>query len=129
MNVHSYSAGPAISVDHSLITSDRVNGTPVFNRDGERIGHIDNLSIDKLSGQVKYALMSFGGFLGLGEKFHPLPWDVLRYDTERDGYVVPMDKARLKAAPAYTRLELEAFGGGERYVEELYAYYGMGPYG
>lgn len=114
--------------DHALITSDRVNGTPVFNREGERIGHIDNLSIDKLSGQVRYALMSFGGFLGLGEKFHPLPWDVLRYDTEKDGYVVPLDKARLKAAPSYTRDELEAFGGGERYVEELYAYYGMGPY-
>jgi hypothetical protein len=119
---------PTLPKEHALITSDRVNGTPVFNREGERIGHIDNLSIDKLSGQVQYALMSFGGFLGLGERFHPLPWDVLRYDTEKDGYVVPLDKDKLKSAPTYTRAELEPFGGGERYAEELYAYYGMGPY-
>lgn len=128
MNATTSSAGPKLSSEHALITSDRVQGTPVFNRQGERIGHIDQLSIDKLSGQVKYALMSFGGFLGLGEKFHPLPWNVLKYDVEQDGYVVPMDKAALNAAPSYTRDELEAFGGGERYAEELYAYYGMGPY-
>jgi len=119
---------PTLPKEHALITSDRVEGTPVYNREGERIGHIDNLSIDKLSGQVQYALMSFGGFLGIGERFHPLPWNVLKYDTEKDGYVVPMDKETLKNAPSYTRADLEAFGGGERYAEELYAYYGMGPY-
>ena len=114
---------------HSLITSDRVEGTPVFNRAGERIGHIANLSIDKISGQVVYALMSFGGFLGMGGRYHPLPWDILRYDTAQDGYVVPMDKAALKTAPSYSLDELEAFGGGDRtYPAEVMAYYGMGPY-
>ena len=118
----------AAASPHKMITSDRVTGTPVFDRDGERIGHIDNLSIDKVSGQVVFALMSFGGFLGIGERYHPLPWNVLDYDTEKEGYVVSLDKDALEKAPSYTRDQLEPFGGGERYAEELYAYYGLGPY-
>src|SRR5688572_30827787 len=103
--MNAMTSSPTLPKEHALITSDRVQATPVFNRAGERIGHIDQLSIDKVSGQVKYVLMSFGGFLGLGEKFHPLPWNALKYDTELDGYVVPMDKAALKSAPSYTRDE------------------------
>ena len=113
---------------HDLITAGRVNGTPVVNLAGERIGHIDDLSIDKVSGEVRYALLSFGGFLGIGERFHPLPWTVLKYDTKRDGYVVPLEKAQLAAAPTYTKGELEAFGAGDRdYRERLFEYYA--PYG
>jgi len=118
--------------NHDLITSDRVNGTPVFDLAGQRIGHVDNLSIDKVSGQVRYALLSFGGFLGIGERFHPLPWKVLDYDVAKGGYVVPLDKPQLEAAPTYTKAELEAFGGGDQsYRESLvnyYARYGAAPY-
>jgi sporulation protein YlmC with PRC-barrel domain len=111
-----------------LITAERVNGTPVFNSSGERIGHIEDLSIDKVSGQVVYALLAFGGFLGIGEKFHPLPWSVLDYEVKQGGYVVPLDKAALTKAPSFTKDELRAFGGEDRsYRETLYAYYG--PYG
>jgi len=112
----------------SLITAERVNGTPVFNLAGERIGHIEDLSIDKVSGQVVHALLSFGGFLGIGERFHPLPWSVLNYDVAKDGYVVPLDRAQLEAAPSYSKDELDAFGGEDRsYRDDLFAYYG--PYG
>lgn len=111
--------------DHSLITSRRVTDTPVYNAAGDKIGRIEDLSIDKVSGQVRYALLSFGGFLGIGEKYHPLPWSVLDYDTNKDGYVVPLSKAQLEAAPNYSLSELEAFGGGDRsYREGVYAYYG-----
>ena len=114
--------------NHSLITTDRVNGTPVFNLAGERIGHIDNLSINKTSGQVIYALLSFGGFLGMGERFHPLPWNVLDYDPAKEGYVVPLEKAQLDTAPSYTKDELEAFGAGDQsYRDRLFDFYG--PYG
>src|SRR6185436_2737416 len=99
---------------HPLITASRVKDAPVYNKAGDRIGHIEDLSIDKLSGQVVYALMSFGGFLGIGEKFHPLPWNVLDYEKEQDGYVVPLTKAELEGAPSYTADELEQFGAGER---------------
>lgn len=117
---------------HTLITASRVDGTPVVNPEGERIGHITDLSIDKVSGQVIYALLSFGGVLGIGERIHPLPWKVLDYDTEKDGYVLPLTKAQLEAAPSYGKNELEAFGGGDRSyrdsIFEYYATYGATPY-
>ncbi|MDP3176090.1 MAG: PRC-barrel domain-containing protein [Phenylobacterium sp.] len=119
---------PEIKPDHSLITSSRVTDTPVFNREGDRIGRIEDLSIDKLSGQVRYALLSFGGFLGIGERYHPLPWAVLDYDTTQDGYVLPLTKDELEKAPSYGKDELEGFGGGDQsYRDLLYAYYQ--PYG
>lgn len=102
------SANPA----HSLITASRVKGTPVFNRDGERIGHIEDLSIDKVSGEVRFALLAFGGFLGLSDRFHPLPWSALAYDTDRHGYVVPMDKPELEETAHYSKDQLESFGAG-----------------
>ena len=98
---------------HALITASRVHGTPVFNRAGERIGHIEDLSIDKVSGQVRYALLAFGGFLGIGDRFHPLDWSLLEYDTRRNGYVVPLEKPELERTPHYAKDELEPFGAGE----------------
>lgn len=115
--------------DHTLILASRVTGTPVVNKAGERIGHIDDLSIDRISGKVVYAIMSFGGFLGIGERFHPLPWSILDYDLEQGGYVVPLDKAALEAAPTYDRHELAELGGPshQTYGEQIFGYYG--PYG
>lgn len=109
---------------HDLILADRVTDTPVYNRAGERIGRIDNLSIDKVSGQVLYALLSFGGFLGVGDKLHPLPWDRLEYDPARGGYVVPLSKAQLEAAPALTREDLEDLGAGADWRDSVVNYYG-----
>jgi hypothetical protein len=115
--------------DHALILGSRVNNTPVFSRSGERIGHVDDLSIEKISGKAIYAIMSFGGFLGLGEKYHPVPWSLLDYDPERGGYVVPLDKEALENAPYYDRYELSALGGPSHlnYGERIFGYYG--PYG
>ncbi|MFZ5669019.1 MAG: PRC-barrel domain-containing protein [Pseudomonadota bacterium] len=121
----------AVASNHSLITAGRVEGTPVFNQAGERIGEIEDLSIQKESGQVAYALLSFGGFLGLGERIHPLPWSVLKYDTEKDGYVVPLDRTQLESAPSYDKGELEAIGGDSDYRDRLFEYYaqfGASPY-
>lgn len=109
---------------HDLILADRVTDTPVFNQAGERIGHIDNLSIDKVSGQVVYALLSFGGFLGVGDKLHPLPWQRLEYDPDRGGYVAPLSKAQLEAAPALTREDLKDLGAGASWRDRVVNYYG-----
>ena len=65
----------------SLISSDKVEGTAVYNRPGDKLGSIHSVMIDKISGKVAYAVMSFGGFLGIGDRYHPLPWHVLTYDT------------------------------------------------
>ena len=106
-----------------LIASDKVEGTAVYNRDGERLGTISNFMVGKRDGQVRYAVLSFGGLFGMGERYYPLPWDVLTYDTDKGGYVVELDKELLKNAPSYER-------GGEpnfdrTYHEQIYGYYGL----
>jgi hypothetical protein len=87
---------------HRLISSEKVDGTAVYDRRGERLGSVHHLMIDKYTGQVAYAVMSFGGFLGIGESYHPLPWKMLKYDTRLGGYVVDLDRNRLESAPSYT---------------------------
>ena len=97
-------AGPsAVAIDETdrLIASDKVEGTEVFNRAGERIGSIYNFMVDKVTGQVSYVVMSFGGFLGLGERYYPLPWKILTYDPQRGGYVIDIDREQLEQAPSY----------------------------
>jgi PRC-barrel domain len=71
-----------------LIASNKVEGTAVYNQEGERIGTLHHFMVGKHSGQVAYAVMSFGGLLGLGENYYPLPWNELTYDTNRGGYVI-----------------------------------------
>ena len=94
----------AISITSgTLIASDKVNGTNVYNLAGEKLGSVDDIMIDKVSGRAIYAVMSFGGFLGMGEKYHPLPWAKLKYDTQKGGYVVNLDRKLLQGAPNYDR--------------------------
>src|SRR3546814_1850534 len=71
-----------------LIASNKVEGTAVYNRKGDRLGSVYNFMVDKRSGKIEYAVMSFGGFLGIGERYHPLPWSLLTYDTTQGGYLV-----------------------------------------
>jgi sporulation protein YlmC with PRC-barrel domain len=84
-----------------LISADKVEGTNVYNTLGDTLGAIHDLMIDKATGKVAYALMSFGGFLGIGNQYHSLPWSLLKYDTNLGGYVINLDKRRLEGAPAY----------------------------
>ena len=82
-----------------LIASNKVEGTAVYNRNSEKLGSIYNFMVDKESGQVEYAVLSFGGLFGMGGDYYPLPWDVLSYDTDRGGYVVDLEKEVLEKAP------------------------------
>ena len=85
----------------SLIAASSVEGTDVYNSGGDKLGTIDDIMIDKMSGKAIYAIMSFGGFLGIGEKYHPLPWSALSYDQDKPGYVVDVDRKTLENAPSY----------------------------
>ena len=87
----------------TLIAAEKVKGTNVYNLAGDQLGSVQEIMIDKVSGRVIYAVMSFGGFLGMGEKHHPLPWATLKYDTQKGGYVVNLDKKQLEGAPNYDR--------------------------
>jgi sporulation protein YlmC with PRC-barrel domain len=86
-----------------LIASDKVEGTAVYDRAGRSVGEVHNFMVDKSTGQVAYAVISFGGFLGFGEDYFPLPWDALSYDTALGGYVTDVDDRRLGTAPRYGR--------------------------
>ncbi len=109
-----------------LISSDKVEGTSVYNQEGEKLGSVDSVMLDKRSGKVAYAVMSFGGFLGIGDRYHPLPWNVLHYDTEKDGYVVNLSKDTLTEAPSFERHEM-ALSRREEH-DRLHSYYGVMPY-
>ncbi|QXT40777.1 PRC-barrel domain-containing protein [Gymnodinialimonas ceratoperidinii] len=82
-----------------LVSSADVNGTTVYGKDGNQVGEIDHLMIDKQSGKVSYAVMSFGGFLGLGEDHYSVPWGKLNYDTSKGGFVTDITQEQLTGAP------------------------------
>ena len=85
----------------SLIGSDKVEGTTVYGADDSKIGTIERVMIDKVSGQVNYAVLSFGGFLGIGDDHYPLPWQSLKYDTNLGGYRTNVTEQQLRGAPKY----------------------------
>jgi PRC-barrel domain protein len=87
----------------SLIGSDKVDGTAVYGSDEKKIGAVQRIMIDKVSGKVAYAVISFGGFLGMGEDYYPLPWPNLKYDTRLGGYRVGVTEDQLKGAPKFNR--------------------------
>jgi hypothetical protein len=110
-----------------LIGSDKVEGTPVYRPDGKRAGQIERVMIDKLSGKVAYAIMSFGGFMGIGEDYYPLPWSLLTYNPRLDGYEVNISEEQLKGAPKYSQHESWDWSDRAR-GQKVYDYYGVTPY-
>ena len=118
--------GVATDETGNLIAASKVNGTSVYNSQGESLGSIYDVMIDKRSGEVAYAVMSFGGFLGIGEEYTPLPWSTFRYDTRQGGYVVDTDAETLRGGPRYTADEYEQWGDPAygRSIDDYYSRYG-----
>lgn len=116
---------PNVKDTHSLIASDRVEGTRVYGADGKHIGSIERLIIGKRDGRVAYAVLSFGGFLGIGHDHYPLPWDKLSYDTQLDGYRIDLTKEQIEGAPSYADDDDSWYNDNGRRV---YDYYGVPPY-
>ena len=111
---------------HSLIGSDKVDGTAVYGPDQEKIGSIERVMIDKISGKVAYAVLSFGGFLGMGEDYYPVPWSTLKYDTNLGGYRVNLTKDQLEKAPRYS--ESQGWNWSRENDRRVYDYYRASPY-
>lgn len=108
----------------NLISSNKVEGTDVYDTTGNKIGEIDHLMIDRMSGMVRYAIMTFGGFLGIGEGEHPLPWKAFRYDTNLGGYVANVTEQQLQNAPEFT----EDSWADRDWETRLHQNYGSSPY-
>jgi hypothetical protein len=88
---------------------------------------VDNFMVDKSTGRVAYAVMSFGGFLGMGESYHPLPWRVLSYDTRQGGFVIDLDRRRLEKAPSYMASNLPNWSD-RTYGSRIDEFYGVPSY-
>ena len=108
----------------TLIGSDKVEGTAVFGAGDEKIGSIERVMINKRTGQVSYAVLSFGGFLGVGDEHYPLPWQSLKYDTELGGYLTGITKSQLEGAPKYGNDNMWDWDDQRRY-RAVNDYYGV----
>ncbi len=107
---------------HSLIASDKVENTAVYRSNGDKIGRIDRVMIDKVSGKVAYAIMSFGGVMGFGEDYYPLPWSMLTYNAQLDGYEVNIGEEQFKTAPKYSEQQMADWSSSEcgRTIDNYY---------
>lgn len=117
---------PQIRETHDLVASDKVIGTKVYDRQGEHIGAVERIVLEKVSGRVAYAVLSFGGFLGIGEDYYPLPWSKLRYDEKLEGFRVDISKDQVEGAPRYRRDE--DYEWSTENGRRVYDYYGVTPY-
>jgi hypothetical protein len=119
---HDHADEILIDANNMLISADKVVGSPVYTDKRERLGSIEPLMIDKCSRTIAYVLMSLGGFLEIGARFHPFPWDRISYDTALEGYDIDLDLDALLRAPPFDSGEIPFLTKDRR--EELADFYG-----
>ncbi len=108
----------------TAILASKVKGTAVYNNSGDKIGTVEDVVLDKTSNRIMFAALGFGGLMGIGEKYYPIPWSLLDYNEAKGGYVVPLNKERLENAPAYDLKDLTKHDGSLGGIrEKTYSYY------
>jgi sporulation protein YlmC with PRC-barrel domain len=127
---HFLSAGPDISHGPGphLMGADTLIGNDVCNHKGESLGDIKEIMLDMRTGRIAYAVLSFGGFLGLGEKLFAVPWNALILDTTEKRFTLNVDKARLENAPGFDKDKWPNMSD-QHWMKDIHAYYGIKPYG
>ena len=118
---------PTASGHTTAIRATRVIGTEVKDAQGEVLGKVEDLILHKTDNAIMFAVLGFGGVLGMGEKYHPVPWSALDYEPEMNAFVVPFSKEQLEAAPADTIKELTR-DDGTHMRDMSYDYYKAEPY-
>lgn len=110
----------------ALIASDKVEGTSVYGADGQHIGSIERVILEKRGGRVAYAVLGFGGFLGLGQDHYPLPWEKLTYDESLDGYRIDLTRDQIEKAPRFAERDDDSwYRENSRRIDD---YYGVPPF-
>ncbi len=110
----------------NLIAAHQVQGTAVYNTALEKLGRVEDVMLDKRQGRIAYAVLSFGGFLGIGDRYYPLPWEKLSYNTEIGGYVVDVSRDMLEGAPSYSDTA-KAGWNDSGWSNDIDSYYGVPP--
>ena len=125
MQTQSFATGTStLPTDSSLISGRTIQGTKVYSLTGDDLGHIDDVMIDTASGRTVYAVLEFGGFLGLGSDHHAIPFGKLKYDAERDGYVTDLTRDALENAPKQD----ETWRENRDWQKRSHDHYGVAPY-
>jgi sporulation protein YlmC with PRC-barrel domain len=106
-----------------LMSADTLSGNDVYNSDGEDLGEVKDFMLNMSDGKVGYAVLSFGTFLGMGEKLFAVPWDALTLDTETKRFILNVDKARLKTAPGFDKNHWPNMAD-QSWAREIHTYYG-----
>jgi sporulation protein YlmC with PRC-barrel domain len=119
-------AGDGAGPGPALMGADTLMGNDVYNRSDENLGDIKDIMLDMRSGKVAYAVMSFGGFLGMGEKLFAVPWSALTLDTANKRFVLNVDKEHLKNAPGFDPDQWPDMAD-PRWAKDIHAYYGAAP--
>lgn len=113
---------------NQLISADKVEGTAVYGANRDKMGDVKSVMIGKQSGKVEYAVLSIGGLLGIGTKFHPVPWSKLTYNTDLGGYHLNMTSDQLKGAPSMDSSDDYSGGYPREHEAKVYEYYDETPY-
>jgi sporulation protein YlmC with PRC-barrel domain len=108
----------------TMLETSKVPGTSVYGPSREEIGEVDDLIVDTVTGKVRYAILSFGGFLGLGKSSYVIPWTSLKWDTVLNGYVTGVTEEQLKASPDLDPLSLR----DREFEQRLHTNYGAPNY-
>ncbi|MEM7687498.1 MAG: PRC-barrel domain-containing protein [Pseudomonadota bacterium] len=113
--------------NNELIAAAKVEGTSIYSSDGDDMGSVQSVMIEKTSGQVAHAVVSVGGFLGMGSEYHVLPWEKLDYDTELGGYRLNVTEEQLRSGPTVDQSSRDHMPDRE-YQDRVYNHYGVSPY-
>ncbi|HEX3440896.1 MAG TPA: PRC-barrel domain-containing protein, partial [Pseudolabrys sp.] len=105
-----------VAMVHTLVPSDRVEGTPVYGRSGEKLGCIERLMLDKMTGTVAYAVVKSGGLFAAAHHHYPLPWSTLRYNAQRKSYDTDLTLDELTSGPCEYD---DTFDWGDRSLAEM----------
>lgn len=118
---------PTVSGHTNAIRAGKAIGTNVYDRAGNKLGEVKDIVLEKTSNNILFAIVGFGGVLGMGEKYHPIPWSELDYDPQRGGYTVSFTQEQLERAPADS-LDALTTGDGIAYRDRAFTHYGTRPY-
>jgi sporulation protein YlmC with PRC-barrel domain len=110
-----------------VLAADTLTGDKVVNRQKEELGTIEHLMIDMEKGRVAYAVLSFGGFLGMGDKFFAIPWSVLAIDTNEKQFILDVNKDSLKGAPGFDKAHWPDMAD-RAWGTDVATFYGAKPY-
>lgn len=88
---------------NKIINANDVVSVEVRNKQDENLGKVEAIMLDKMTGQTAYVVLSYGGFLGMGDKLFALPWSIFSYDTSKDCFTIPLDKEKLKNSPGFDK--------------------------